>query len=183
MKTLGTGLFALLLASCGPGDQVEPPPQMNIVAPRPLPEPPARPAVWTCEPREDHGGGNKWWGWLIVCTGDVRVSIEAESILLGGPELRFEVHTRACPAGKPAQYGYVGDAFFDLSFDEQLTEIKGMITKSLAQLDGPCGRSTDAGPLLGPDFDRDFHGLADHYWLRLSKAKIRHARASGRPAK
>jgi hypothetical protein len=177
VKKLGAGLFALLLASCAPAEPVEPPPEINVAVPQPPPEPPTRPVVWTCE-QAGYGARNKWWGWFTACAGDVRVSIEADSIHLRGPELRFEVHTRACPAGEPAQSGYVGDAFFERSFDEQLTEIKAMVTQSLAQLDEPCGRPTDAGPLYGPDFDRAFRELADYYWLNLSKAEIRNSRAS-----
>ena len=150
---------------------------MNVAVPEPLPEPPARPVVWTCE-RTGDGARNKWWGWFTACAGDVHVSVEADLIHLGGPELRFAVRTRACPAGEPAQSGYVGDAFFELSFDEQLTQIKAMVTKSLAQLDEPCGRSMDAGQLYGPDFDRAFRELADYYWLNRSKAEIRRSRAS-----
>jgi hypothetical protein len=178
VKKLGAGVFALLLASCGPAEQVEPPPQTNIAVPQPPPEPPTRPVAWTCAQQAGDFARNKWWGWFTACAEDVRVSIEADSIHLRGPDVRFEVYTRACPAGTPPQYGQVDDAFFELSFDEQLTEIKAMVTKSLAQLDKPCGRSTDAKPLYGPDFDRAFRELADYYWLHLSKAEIRNSRAS-----
>jgi hypothetical protein len=181
-KKLGAGVFAFLLASCGPAEQVEPPPEINVDVPRPPPEPPTRPptrpVVWTCEQPAGSGVRNKWWGWFTACAGDVSVRIEADSIYLGGPKVRFEVHRRACPAGKSIQFGHVGDAFFERSFDEQLTEIQGMVTESLAQLHELCGKPTNASSLYGPDFDRAFRELADYYWLHLSKAKIRKSRAS-----
>ena len=175
---LSAAIVALLLTSCGPAEQIEPQPRINVAAAQLPPQPSPEPVVWTCKQPAGSGARNKWWGGFTACAGDVSVSVEAESIHLGGPNVRFIVRTRACPAGKAAQSGHVGDAFFERAFDEQLTEIKNMVTQSLARLDEPCGQPTDASLLYGPDFDRAFRELADYYWLDQSKAEIRNSRAS-----
>lgn len=167
MKKPGPVTLLLWLVSCGPGEHREPPPAITVGTAQPRPAPATEPSAWKGCERQQGARGNRWWGWITACTKDARIAIEVDSTELGGPDLRFTVHTRACPSGKPARSGGVGSGFFARSFDRQLIEIRSMVAEALAQVDRQCGGPMDASLLDRRQFDRAFGELAERYWLNL----------------
>ncbi len=176
------GTFALvLLASCG-GQSEQEPARVEISVAANLPQQGAdpTPVAWdACKTPTYDSTGNRWWGGFTACEGDVRLDIEADSILLHGPDLRVTIRTPSCPAGQGAGGGSLDRAFFERSFEAQLGEVKRIVRQSLAEIDEECGGPTQAPALLGQKFDEEFLDLA-RYWLDLSAADRRKAWAAGR---
>ena len=141
----------------------------DIVPLPPEPEPEPTPVAWnTCETPSYSSIGNRWWAGFTACEGDVWISVEADSINLGGPAVYITI-TRSCPAGGGAGGGHFDRAVFDRPFEAQLVEIKRIVRHSLAQIDEACGGPVHAPGLLGRQFDEEFRDLASG-WLHLSAA-------------
>lgn len=162
--------------SCKPAEPDPPVISMNIaVPPGPslVPEAESRIFERLCGKEAEYESvGNKWWAGFDACEGDIRIDVEADSMNLKGPALRFGVYTKDCPAGHPVEGGYVNRAFFLEPFDRQLMLFKRQIAQSLSRLKPPCRAPTDTAALLGPKFDRAFRQLAESNWLGLSKAQM-----------
>ena len=124
-------------------------------------------SVWTKCPstREMAYFGNRWWGELEVCAGDVRVALRAESEDLGGPTLTAIPRTAACPVeGKVMKLVEVADGFFTLSAKEQETAARDAISLAVRGIPDRCGGPYDPDPLLAGDFSRRFEEFGQKYW-------------------
>jgi hypothetical protein len=131
------------------------------------------PAGWKrCATPSYDSTGNRWWSTFTACDGDVRIDVEADSILLHGPHVRVTVRTPACPAGQGAGGGSLDRAFFARPFEAQLDEVKRIVRHALAEIGPECGGPVLAPALLGPGFDQKFRDLASD-WLHLSAADRR----------
>lgn len=182
MKSLAIGILALVLLACKPAEPD--PPAMNVVvapAPEPLPEAESKISEPLCVEKAEYDSlGNKWWAGFDACEGDIRIEVQADSVNLRGPSLRFEVYTKRCPGGPALEAGYVDRAFFFEPFDRQLMLFKRQIARSLSRLKPPCASPTDRARVLGPKFDRAFRQLAESKWLGLSKAQMQQSWDSDR---
>ncbi len=172
-------LTLILLAGCSTQSESNLVNTTEVVpkGPQPVAEP-VKSSWKACEKPRLTVFGNKWWSGLKACEGDVGIDFEADSVLLGGPNLRVAVRTRACPLAEEAGFGSVKHAFFERPFAAQLREVKTMMRRLLSEIDAKCGGPIKAPGLLGEEFDKKFRDFADD-WLHLSAKERREAWARG----
>lgn len=173
-------IFALiLLAGCGAQSEPELVNTTEIVPPGPQPAAEPVKSSWeACEKPSLTVFGNKWWSGLAACEGDLAIDFEADSVLLGGPNLRVAIRTRSCPTAEEAGFGSVKHAFFERPFATQLREVKTLMRRLLSEIDPKCGGPVKAPGLLGEEFDEKFRDLAND-WLHLTAKERRKAWARG----
>ncbi|WP_428028276.1 hypothetical protein, partial [Altererythrobacter sp.] len=134
------------------------------------------PTTWTaCAQEGDQTyDGNHWWGWLTLCSGDLRVEFRADSVDLGGPNLSANAYTKECFTNGEvaASYGNFEQNFFFKTSRDQYDEVKNVIRETVSKIGPGCGGPFDPEILLDPLLERQFNDFADRYWRNLSKSEL-----------
>jgi len=117
--------------------------------------------------------GNRWWGELTLCSGDLRIHLTMESTDLSGPNLTTRAQTATCSTVDKATVGEsMTPSYFRLSHSKQLRRAKDVIRETVRKIAPECGGPFNADALLHERFDKRFAEFADKYWRYLSRAEL-----------